>query len=275
MKKAKRYWLHPLMESIPQELNKSSFSIMNKVVLITGGAKGIGAAIARELARQQYDIVINYMTSEKKALQLQEDILKTYSVNCLVIKADVSKEDEVERMVRQIEDSLGGVDILINNAAVDLSNLFHLKTADQFRRTLDVNVVGAYNCSTAVSKHMLENNYGRIINISSTNGINTYYPMCFDYDASKAALISLTHNLAIQYAPCINVNAIAPGFIGTESELDGYDEEFLKEETEKILKQRYGEPEEVAHLVKFLISDEADYINNTIIRIDGGQKGSC
>ena len=248
---------------------------MNKVVLITGGSKGIGAAIARELARQQYDIVINYLTSEEKALQLQEEILKAYSVNCLVIKADVSKEDEVEQMVRQIEDSLGGVDILINNAAVDLSNLFHLKTADQFRRTLDVNVVGAYNCSKAVSKHMLENNYGRIINISSTNGINTYYPMCFDYDASKAALISLTHNLAMQYAPCINVNAIAPGFIGTESELDGYDEEFLKEETEKILKQRYGEPEEVAHLVKFLISDEADYINNTIIRIDGGQKGSC
>jgi 3-oxoacyl-[acyl-carrier protein] reductase len=263
------------MESIPQELNISSFSIMNKVVLITGGAKGIGAAIARELARQKYDIVINYLTSEGKALQLQEEILKAYDVNCMVIKADVSKEDEVERMVRQIEDSLGGVDILINNAAIDLSNLFYLKTADQFRRTLDVNVVGAYNCSKAVSKHMLENNYGRIINISSTNGINTYYPMCFDYDASKAALISLTHNLAIQYAPYINVNAIAPGFIGTESELDGYDEEFLKEETDKILKQRYGQPEEVAHLVKFLISDEADYINNTIIRIDGGQKGSC
>ena len=275
MKKAKRYWLPPLMESIPQELNLSSFSIMNKVVLITGGAKGIGAAIARELARQHYDIVINYLTSEEKALQLQEEILKTYSVNCMIFRADVSKEDEVEQMVRQINDSLGGVDILINNAAIDLSNLFHLKTADQFRRTLDVNVVGAYNTSKAVSKHMLENNYGRIINISSTNGINTYYPMCFDYDASKAALISLTHNLAMQYAPYINVNAIAPGFIGTESELDGYDEEFLKQETDKILKQRYGQPEEVAHLVKFLISDEADYINNTIIRIDGGQKGSC
>ncbi|MDO5440919.1 MAG: SDR family oxidoreductase, partial [Erysipelotrichaceae bacterium] len=106
------------------------------------------------------------------------------------------------------------------------------------------------------------------------NGINTYYPMSFDYDASKAALNSLTHNLAIQYAPYINVNAIAPGFIGTENELDGYDEEFLKQEVEKILVERYGEPEEVAHLVKFLISDEANYINNTIIRIDGGQKGS-
>ena len=177
-------------------------------------------------------------------------------------------------LIKEIDNKLGGVDILINNAAIDLSNLFDLKTSNEFRRTLDVNVVGAYNCAKAVSKHMLENKYGRIINITSTNGINTYYPMCIDYDASKAALISLTHDLALQYAPYINVNAIAPGFIGTESELDGYDEEFLKQEQEKILVKRDGEPKEVAHLVKFLISDEANYINNSIIRIDGGQVGS-
>jgi len=105
--------------------------------------------------------------------------------------------------------------------------------------------------------------------------MNTYYPMCLDYDASKAALISLTHNLAFEYAPYVHVNAIAPGFIGTESELDGYDEEFLQSEQEKILLKRYGNPEEVAYLVRFLISDEANYINNTILRIDGGQVGSC
>ena len=185
------------------------------------------------------------------------------------------KEDEVDKMVQMVEEELGGVDILVNNAAIDLSNLFHLKTADEFRRTLDVNVVGAFNCACRVRRHMLEQEYGKIINISSTNGINTYYPMCIDYDASKAALISLTHNLAMQLAPYVNVNAIAPGFIGTENELDGYDEEFLKEECEKILVERYGEPEEVAYLVKFLISDEAKFINNTVIRIDGGQKGSC
>ena len=178
-------------------------------------------------------------------------------------------------MISLIEKKWGGVDILINNAAVDLSNLFHLKTADEFRKTLDVNVVGAFNCSKRVYRHMLDQEYGRIINISSTNGINTYYPMCIDYDASKAALISLTHNLAFEYGPYINVNAIAPGFIGTDNELDGYDEEFLKEEEEKIMVNRYGKPEEVAYLVKFLISDEANFINNTIIRIDGGQKGSC
>ena len=248
---------------------------MNKVVLITGAAKGIGKATALELAKAGYDIVINYLTSQLEAFALREQIIDLYGVRCLAIRADISKEEEVDQMVSTIETELGGVDILINNAAVDLSNLFYLKDSEQFRRTLDVNVVGAYNCCRRVCQHMLNKQYGRIINISSTNGINTYYPMCFDYDASKAALISLTHDLALQFAPYINVNAIAPGFIGTESELEGYDEEFLKEETDKILVQRYGEPEEVAYLVRFLISDQADYINNSVIRIDGGQKGSC
>lgn len=248
---------------------------MNKVVLVTGGAQGIGKAIVLELAKNHYDVVINYLTSNKAAALLEEEIKKNYDVRVMTIQADVSKEEEVDAMISLIEKKWGGVDILINNAAVDLSNLFHLKTADEFRKTLDVNVVGAFNCSKRVYRHMLDQEYGRIINISSTNGINTYYPMCIDYDASKAALISLTHNLAFEYGPYINVNAIAPGFIGTENELDGYDEEFLKEEQEKIMVNRYGKPEEVAYLVKFLISDEANFINNTIIRIDGGQKGNC
>ncbi|CDE22726.1 3-oxoacyl-ACP reductase FabG [Amedibacillus dolichus] len=249
--------------------------MMNKVVLVTGGAKGIGRAIALELAKQGYDIVINYLTSQKEAEALQKQIKEIYGVRCMAIPCDVSKEDEVDKMISCIEKKLGGVDILINNAAVDLSNLFHLKTAEEFRRTMEVNVVGAFNCSKRVYRYMLEKEYGRIINISSTNGINTYYPMCIDYDASKAALISLTHNLAFEFAPYIHVNCIAPGFIGTENELDGYDEEFLREEIEKIMVQRYGDPKEVAYLVKFLISEEADFINNTVIRIDGGQKGSC
>lgn len=248
---------------------------MNKVVLVTGGAQGIGKAIVLELAKNHYDVVINYLTSNKAAALLEVEIKKNYDVRVMTIQADVSKEEEVDAMISLIEKKWGGVDILVNNAAVDLSNLFHLKTADEFRKTLDVNVVGAFNCSKRVYRHMLDQEYGRIINISSTNGINTYYPMCIDYDASKAALISLTHNLAFEYGPYINVNAIAPGFIGTDNELDGYDEEFLKEEQEKIMVNRYGKPEEVAYLVKFLISDEANFINNTIIRIDGGQKGSC
>ena len=197
---------------------------MNKVVLVTGGAQGIGKAIVLELAKNHYDIVINYLTSSKAAALLEEEIKKNYDVRVMTVQADVSKEEEVDTMISLIEKKWGGVDILINNAAVDLSNLFHLKTADEFRKTLDVNVVGAFNCSKRVYRHMLDQEYGRIINISSTNGINTYYPMCIDYDASKAALISLTHNLAFEYGPYINVNANAPGFIGTDNELDGYDE---------------------------------------------------
>lgn len=247
---------------------------MRKVALVTGGAKGIGAAIATELASQGHDVVINYLTSSKEAAALASKLSTKYGVKVLVFKCDVSKEDEVDEMANFIEAELGGVDILVNNAAIDLSNMWHEKKADDFRKTLDVNVVGSYNVARRVYKHMLDKKWGRIVNISSTNGVNTYYPMCLEYDASKAALISLTHNLSIEFAPYVTVNAIAPGFIGTESELNGYDEEFLKSEQEKILVGRYGKPEEVAKLVSFLVSDDAGYINNSVIRIDGGQYGA-
>ena len=181
---------------------------MRRVVCITGAAKGIGKAIALELAKHNYDVVINYHTSETAALALQKEIQETYQVSCLAIQADVSQEAQVDKMFTQIETQLGPVDVLINNAAIDLSNLFYLKTAEEFREK-------------RVGHKMLEREYGRIVNIASTNGMNTYYPLCLEYDASKAALISLTHNLAFEYAPYVHVNAIAPGFIGTESELDG------------------------------------------------------
>ena len=123
---------------------------MNKVVLVTGGAKGIGKAIVEELGKQGYDVVINYLTSKKEALVLKDRLIETYGIRCMAIQADVSKEEEVDAMVISIEKELGGVDILVNNAAIDLSNLFHLKTAEEFRRTMDVNVVGAFNCSKRV-----------------------------------------------------------------------------------------------------------------------------
>ena len=247
---------------------------MRKVALVTGGAKGIGAAICEEFASQGFNVVINYLTSKNEATALANKLSVKYTVRVMTYKCDVSKEKEVDEMVSYIEREVGGVDILVNNAAIDLSNMWHEKKAEDFRKTLDVNVIGAYNVARRVYKHMLNNKWGRIVNISSTNGMNTYYPMCLEYDASKAALISLTHNLSIEFAPYVTVNAIAPGFIGTESELDGYDEEFLKSEQEKILVKRYGKPEEVAKLVSFLVSDDAGYINNSVIRIDGGQYGA-
>lgn len=246
---------------------------MNKTILVTGSAKGIGRAIILEFAKVGYNCIINFNTSKEEALKLKEEVEKM-GAKALAIKCDVSDEAEVDAMFKAIEKEFGGVDILVNNAAIDQPNVFSKKTVEDFKKTLDVNVIGAYIVSKRASKYMLDNKWGRIINISSTNGMNTYYPMCLEYDASKAALNSLTHNLAIQFAPFINVNAIAPGFIGTSSEIDGYDEEFMKIELDKILLHRFGEAEEVAHLAFFLASEDASYINNTIIRIDGGQYGS-
>lgn len=242
---------------------------MNKVALVTGSAKGIGAAIILELASLGYDCVINYQQSEKEAYLLNEEIQK-YHVRTLVIKCDVSNEEEVNQMFALIEKHLGGVDILVNNAAVDLPNLFNRKDVKDFQKTLDVNLIGPFLTAKRAKEHMMQAKWGRIINISSTNGINTYYPMGLEYDASKAALNSLTHNLAIEFAPYVTVNAIAPGLIGTENEIKDYDEEFMQMEIDKILVRRIGKAKDVAKLVGFLVSDDASFINNAIIRIDGG-----
>jgi 3-oxoacyl-[acyl-carrier protein] reductase len=151
--------------------------------------------------------------------------------------------------------------------------MFMEKSVDEFKRTMEVNVLGTFLVSKYVGDMMYKNKSGKIINLSSTNGINTYYPMCIDYDASKSAINSLTHNLAIQFAPYVTVNAVAPGFIATDSEINGMDEDFIKCEEDKILVKRVGEPEEVAKLVTFLASDNANFINNQIIKIDGGIYG--
>ena len=248
--------------------------LKGKVALVTGSSRGIGAKTIELLAREQANVVINYNNSEKQALELKKYIEDEYKVKCLALKADISNEEEVKNMIELINEKLGNIDILVNNAAVNYNDFFMNKSVEDFKRTFDVNVIGAFLTSKYVSKQMINNKWGRIINISSTNGINTYYPICLDYDASKAALISLTHNLAIELAPFVTVNAIAPGFIGTESEIKEMDEEFIKQEEEKILVKRMGQPNEVAKLVAFLVSDDASYINNSVIRIDGGQYGS-
>ncbi len=243
---------------------------MNKTVLVTGSSQGIGAAIILQLAKEGYNCIINYYNSKDKAYELNEKI-KEYNIKSLVIKCDVSNEQEVDLMFSQIEKEFGGVDILINNAAVDIPDLFYQKKVENFKKTLDVNLIGSFLTAKRAKRYMINNKWGRIINISSTNGINTYYPMGLEYDASKAALNSLTHNLAIEFAPYVTVNAIAPGLIATENEIKDYDDEFMAMELDKILVRRIGQPNEVAKLVKFLISDDAAYINNSIIRIDGGQ----
>lgn len=246
---------------------------MKKVAVITGGARGIGKTIAEVLSQNGYIVVVNYNSSERRARELELQF-KSNNIECLFIKADVSNQIEVKNMVDKVMDKFGRIDVLINNSAITNDSLFQDKTAESFKDVLNVNVVGAFNVSKLIGNIMFNQKCGKIINISSTNGINTYFPMCLEYDASKSALISLTHNLAVQFAPYVNVNAIAPGFIATESELLGMDDEIIKMESEKVLLKRAGTEQDVANLVKFLVGDESNYINNEVIRIDGGIYGN-
>ena len=257
-----------MMENTTAVLNN------NRTVLVTGGARGIGKAVVEKFASEGYQIAINYNSSETRAKELLDTLTKQ-GVSAMIIKANISNEDEVKNMVSAVVEKFGKIDVLINNSAVCYDSLFQDKTREQFIRTMEVNVLGTFMVSRIVGDIMYNNKYGKIINLSSTNGINTYFPMCIDYDASKAAINSLTHNLATQFAPFVTVNAVAPGFIATESEIEGMDEEFIALETEKVMVKRAGLPEDVANLVYFLASSEGDFINNQVIKIDGGIYGDC
>lgn len=242
---------------------------MNKVALITGSSSGIGKSMAILFASNGYDVIIHYNNNKEGAIKTKEECDK-YNVKTLVLKADLSNCEEIKAMVDRSIKEMSKIDILINNASIAIDTLYEEKTKENFMKTLEVNLVGTFLLSKYVGDIMYNNKYGKIINITSTNGIDKYYPMCLDYDASKAGLISLTHNLALQYAPYICVNAIAPGFIATENELKDMDIEYQKLEEEKIFVRRIGRPDEVANLALFLASSKADYINNEVIRIDGG-----
>lgn len=241
----------------------------NKVVLVTGSAKGIGASTIRRFACEKCNVVINYNKSREEAYKLQEEVTKL-GVKSLVIKADVTNQNEVDEMITKILNEFGKIDILVNNAAIAIDTLFQDKTIDNFKKTLDTNLIAPFYLSKKIGDLMYEQKEGVIINVSSTNGIDKYFPMSLDYDASKAGLISLTHNLAYQFAPYVRVNAVAPGFIATETETKDLDEEFIKSEEEKIFVKRLGKDKEVANVIYFLASEEASYINNAIIRVDGG-----
>lgn len=241
----------------------------NVVALITGSSRGIGRSIALEFAKSGVSVVINYYRHEKEAHELERLIREQFDVDVVTICADISKEEEVEAMVNQVTDTFGSIDILVNNASICKDNLFLDKSISHFKRILDVNLIGTYLCSKYVGKNMLESGGGKIINIASSNAIDTYYPESCDYDASKAGVISLTHNMALEFSPMIQVNCICPGWVKTDMNKDLSIEQ-IQEEKEKILLKRFAECEEIAKVVLFLASNKASYINDSIIRVDGG-----
>lgn len=248
---------------------------MAKVVFVTGSAKGIGAACIKKFALEGYNVVIHYRSSETSARKLENWIKENTNSQTLLLKNDIQNEEEVKKMVTKIIDAFGHIDVLVNNAALEINSEFEEKNAQNFLKVLNTNLVGTFLVSKYVSKWMLEKKTGKIINITSNNAINQYDPSTLEYDASKAGMISLTHNLALQLAPYINVNAVAPGWVMTEKvkELnDSLDGMLEQEESKHILIQRFAYPEEVASLVYFLSAEEARSINNQVITIDGGTK---
>lgn len=242
---------------------------MKKTVLITGASRGIGKATAVEFAKNGYNVVINYVSNDDAASSLKSFIVENYDVDVMLCKCDVSHEEDVKKMVSDIINSFKRIDVLVNNAGIAIDTTFEDKTIENFKKMLDVNLIGPFIVSREVGKYMIKQKKGSIVNVSSTNGLETYYEYSLDYDASKAALINLTHNLSEYFAPYIRVNAVAPGWVNTEMNKE-LDEDYVKEECEKIYLRRFAKPEEIAKAIYFLASDDASYINNEVLRVDGG-----
>lgn len=243
---------------------------MSRVALVTGSNRGLGKAIVIGFAEKGVNVVINYCHHKDEAVEIEKYIRENYDVEVMCIKCDISVEEEVEDMVNQVIDTFGGIDILVNNASVSRDKLLLDKSVREFRRILDVNLIGTYLCSKYVGRAMLSAKKGKIINISSTNAIDTYYPESCDYDASKAGVVSLTHNLAIEFAPFIQVNCVCPGWINTDMNKELSIEQ-INDENKKILLGRFAEPDEIANVVLFLASSLASYMNDSVIRVDGGK----
>lgn len=238
-----------------------------KIVLVTGSSRSLGAQIIRDFAKNGATVIINYNNSEEQALALKEELETLYGSEVLTIKCDVSNEEEVISMTNLIINKYGKIDILVNNAGVCNDSLFDEKTKDDFSKVLNTNTVGTYLVTKHIGKHI--NFGGRIINIASDNGLRNGYPESCDYDASKAGVISLTHNMAKFYAPSINVNCICPGWIDTDMNKDlDYDQK--EAICKNIFLGRFAKKEEISNLVLFLASDKASYINDSVITINGG-----
>lgn len=223
---------------------------MNKTVLVTGSAKGIGKAIIIEFAKHGYNVVINYLTSEVEALNLKNTVEKLYGVQALVVKADISKEDEVKNMVDIIVEKFGKIDVLINNANHEQSDTYLEKSKESFMRTLEVNVVGTFMVTKYASKCMED---GLVINISSLDASDTYNELSIDYCASKAAINSLAQTFSLAIPNLKFISVMLP-WVNTESVKEMYSE-YLQSELKRTGQSRLIEPEEVSQKIYSYVND--------------------
>ncbi|MGI6161733.1 MAG: elongation factor P 5-aminopentanone reductase [Christensenellales bacterium] len=241
---------------------------MNRTVLISGASRGIGRETALRFAAAGYNVAINYINSTALAKDLAQSISQEGG-RALAVRADVAKRDEVENMVREIIECFGGIDVLINNAAVSYQQLFTDITLEQWNRVMEVNITGAFNCCQCVLPYMISRKAGCIVNVSSVWGI-TGASCETHYSASKAALIGLTKALAKELGPSgIRVNCVAPGVIDTDMNAC-LDDECMDELCHQIPLGKTGSPRDAAESILFLASDAASYITGQVLSPNGG-----
>ncbi|KYC41540.1 beta-ketoacyl-ACP reductase [Scytonema hofmannii PCC 7110] len=250
------------MDLLPENL----LCLRGQVAIVTGASRGIGRAIALELAKLGANVVVNYASSSNAA----DEVVKTITDaggHAIALQADVSKADQVEALVNTVMEKLSRVDILVNNAGINRDNLLLRMKPEDWQAVIDLNLTGVFLCTRAISKIMLKQRSGRIINITSVAG-QIGNPGQANYSAAKAGVIGFTKAVAKEFASRgITVNGVAPGFIATDMTSELKSEEILK----FIPLSRYGQPEEVAGMVRFLAADPAAaYITGQIFNVDGG-----
>lgn len=246
-------------------------SYKEKTALITGSSRGIGASTAEYFAMNKFNVIINYLNNETKAKELARKLEEKYQIKTLVIQADISKEEDCIKLLNESIKNFDSIDCLVNNAGIAIDTTLEDKTVDNFKKILDTNLIGTFLMCKHFGSYMKEHQgYGSIVNISSTNGIDSFYPYSMDYDASKAGVISLTHNFALEYAPIVRVNCIAPGWVNTEMNKE-LDNEYIEEECQRILLDRFAEPKEIAEVIYF-VGVTSTYLNDSVIKVDGGRK---
>lgn len=240
-----------------------------KVALVTGGSLGIGTAISLDLAQNGADVALTFRTHEKEAKAIAEQI-KQMGRKGKEYKVDVSDFNEVQNLVQKVIEEFGQLDILVNNAGMNWDGVVWKMTEEQWDKVINVDLKGTFNFTRAVSSVFREQKSGKIVNITSINGLRGKFGQT-NYSAAKAGAIGLTKAVSRELGKySVNVNAVAPGMILTDMFMD-LPEEFKKKAAEETVFNRLGQPEDVAHLVTFLCSEKAKHITGEVIKIDGGQ----
>lgn len=242
--------------------------LQGQAALVTGASRGIGRSIALALAEAGADIAVNYAGSEDAANETVR-LIEELGVKAFAVRANVGITAEADAMIKQVNETFGKIDILINNAGITRDNLIMRMKEDEFDQVIETNLKGVFNCLKAVTRPMMKQRYGRIINISSVVGV-LGNPGQANYVAAKAGVIGLTKASAKELASRgITVNCVAPGFIATDM-TDELSEELRNKMLEGIPLARLGQPEEVAAVVSFLVSPAASYMTGQTLHVDGG-----